>query len=142
MDGGLTWSYWDPDNFEGDGLPATQPPSGGVDFAAPGFAFKVNSIYYPEDQADGFGRYDARSWFYSYDKGASWHGPFTFHGFPWDGPVFGDAHRSWGEFATSRTDYIVLHRVCWVGIFYPPFPFSPDAGTARRCTPVTNRAER
>lgn len=106
LDGGLTWKHWDPPNFEGDGGKTTPPPASGVDFSAPGFAFKMNSNYFPEQAKDGNPWYDGKSWFYSTDKGATWHGPFSFPGL-WESPALNDVHDT---YATSRSDYVVLNR--------------------------------
>jgi len=103
-DGGLSWTHYDPPNFEGDGGVVTPPPAEGVDFSAPGFAFKMNTRAFPEDQKNGV--YVGKSAFYSLHKGATWKGPFAFPGL-WESPQLNDVN---GDTATSRTDYIVLDR--------------------------------
>jgi len=103
-DGGLSWTHWDPANFEGDRGEVPPPPAQGVDFGQPGFAFKVNTRAFPENARNGV--YVGKNWFYSPDKGASWKGPFAFPGL-WESPEFNDVHDS---YATSRTDYLVLDR--------------------------------
>jgi hypothetical protein len=76
-DGGETWQMEDPDNFMGDGgsvRTLDQP----IQFAHPNFALRCNGLYY----------------YFSYDRGKTWQGPFKF-------PNFGQNK------ITSRTDYIV-----------------------------------
>jgi len=103
-DGGLAWTHCDPPNFEGDGGEVSPPPAGGVNFSAPGFAFKVNTRAFPEGVKDGV--YQGKSWLHSEDRGASWKGPFSSPGL-WESPELNDVH---DPYATSRTDYLVLDR--------------------------------
>jgi hypothetical protein len=77
LDGGITWSIEDPQNYVGDGR---QPEAleEKINFSHPDFAMRCGGNYY----------------FFSYDRGKTWHGP---HEFP-------DFDR---EKLTSRTDYII-----------------------------------
>jgi hypothetical protein len=81
LDGGRTWSIEDPENFVGDGLGAVEPP-GGIDFADPDFAMRVNR----------------REFFVSFDRGRRWRGPYRL-------PPF-----EVGMKLTARTDYLVNGR--------------------------------
>jgi hypothetical protein len=77
LDGGYTWTVEDPDNFVGDGK---RPVSLNrrIDFTHPDFALRV---------ADA-------EFYYSYDRGKTWNGPYTFQSED-------------GTELTSRTDYLV-----------------------------------
>jgi hypothetical protein len=87
LDGGLTWTMEDPNNFVGDG--GTPVPSpGGIDFAHPDFAWRTVS-YTSEGQ-----------FFFSYDRGYSWQGPYTC------GDLMSHPELS-GLENSSRTDYVV-----------------------------------
>ncbi len=79
LNGGTTWSLEDPENFVGDGgkVKKLRQP---IDFNHPDFAFRSNGSNY----------------FYSYDRGKSWNGPFEF-------PPLVDSK------LTSRTDYLILN---------------------------------
>jgi len=94
LDGGLTWKMEDPEGYVGDGGEVREPP-GGVDFSAPGFAFRV--------AASGYLAWKPHrgAWFHSEDRGRTWSGPFGF-GDLMDLPELAPL-----EF-TSRTDYVVL----------------------------------
>lgn len=77
LDGGETWSVEDPDNFVEDGeqpVPLLIP----VNFTHPDFAMRINRTEF----------------YYSYDRGKTWNGPFIF-------PAED------GQELTSRTDYLV-----------------------------------
>jgi hypothetical protein len=75
LDGGVTWTI---ESFELPGGSA-QPPPGGIDFTHPDFALRVRDDVF----------------FYSYDRGLRWRGPFAFPDFEVGGEL------------TARTDYIV-----------------------------------
>ncbi len=93
-DGGLAWTKVDPEGFVGDGADPTAL-SGPIDFSAPGFAMRVVGTGY-HGAADPRGRF-----FYSVDRGRTWHGPHPFAGLT--------EHQALGEFElTPRTDYVVL----------------------------------
>ncbi|MHC4647655.1 MAG: PKD domain-containing protein, partial [Planctomycetota bacterium] len=81
-DGGMTWTMFDPPNYAGDG-DAPVPSPGGIDFAHPDFAMRV--------VGDVF--------WVSYDRCASWEGPYEMGNF---GQPDAD---SWQR--TSHTDYVV-----------------------------------
>jgi hypothetical protein len=87
LDGGLTWSFEDPDNFVGDGGTAVPSP-GGINFAHPDFALRT------------FGSTSKGQFFFSYDRGHSWQGPYTC------GNLMSHPELS-GLENSSRTDYIV-----------------------------------
>lgn len=98
-DGGQSWTVKDPKNYVGDfgDMPELKPLATPVNFKHPGFAMRVVGASY-------HGAEDARGhFFFSYDKGDSWQGPFGF------GDLF-----QWNELSnigmdelTPRTDYIV-----------------------------------
>lgn len=76
LDGGTTWAIEEhPELQSGEGTPC----AGGIDFRNPGFALRVR---------DGV-------FYYSYDRGRSWKGPFSFPDF------------KLGNKLTARTDYLV-----------------------------------
>jgi len=78
LDGGVTWSLEDPENFVGDGGKSkklTKP----LDFTHPDFALRCNQDFI----------------YFSYDRGHSWNGPYIF-------PKLVDSKM------TSRTDYVIL----------------------------------
>ncbi len=79
LDGGRTWSVEDPDHFIRDGG-RPQALRRGIDFRHPHLAVRC--------EHDAF--------FYSYDRGKTWHGPYPFNGL-----------ENMGEL-TSRTDYLPL----------------------------------
>ena len=93
-DGGKTWNMFDPENYVGDGrakIELTEP----INFMHEGFALRVSGDTY-HGNIDQQGRF-----FYSYDKGATWNGPFNL------GNV-ADLTRFQGYILTPRTDYLVL----------------------------------
>lgn len=100
LDGGASWSVFDPKNFLDDdnekwlpvGKKRLETP---LVFSDPGFAMRVFATGYHgnEDPEAGF--------YYSYDRGATWEGPW----------FLGDIHRHpelKGMELNPRTDYIVL----------------------------------
>ncbi|MBE0654664.1 MAG: exo-alpha-sialidase [Bacteroidales bacterium] len=98
-DGGQTWTTWDPENYVGDfgDLPELKNLVEPIHFENEGFAMRIVGIAY-------HGCEDPRAhFFYSYDKGASWKGPFG----------FGDLvnHPELKKYGlnelTPRTDYLV-----------------------------------
>ncbi|MBD3386185.1 hypothetical protein GF407_14845 [candidate division KSB1 bacterium] len=78
LDGGQTWSIEDPDNFATDGGKAL-PLKESIDYSHPDLAI----------------RHERDRFYYSYNRGKTWQGPFTFTGL------------DMGEL-TSRTDYDVV----------------------------------
>lgn len=77
FDGGENWNVEDPDNFVGDGklpVPLQEP----INFTHPDFAMRINRTEF----------------YYSYDRGKTWNGPFIF-------PAED------GQELTSRTDYLI-----------------------------------
>ncbi len=101
-DGGKNWVTSDPDNFVGDfgDQPVLKPVSTPVNFKHPQFAMRVVGASY-------HGAEDGRAhFFYTYDKGQTWQGPFSF------GDLF-----QWKELSdigldelSPRTDYIVTNK--------------------------------
>jgi hypothetical protein len=91
-DGGETWAMEDPANFAGDGK-AVSEPTGDINFAHPDFAMSVKSKILRGMSGVG------ESFWYSYDRGRSWHGPYNF------GNLMGHPELAGMEF-TARTDYI------------------------------------
>jgi len=78
INGGVTWTVEDPENFVGDGGEAVAC-GGDINFAHPDFAMRVGRAEF----------------FVSYDRGKSWRGPYKL-------PDLGIKQQ-----LTSRTDYIV-----------------------------------
>lgn len=108
-DGGESWEMFDPDNFLDDEnvkwLPQGKKKlTSPIDFKHGGFAMRVFGTGYHgnDDPAGGF--------YYSYDRGATWNGPY----------YLGDinSHEALRDKAlTPRTDYLVLgKRECIVFI--------------------------
>lgn len=108
-DGGESWTMFDPENFLDDeniqwlpeGKKKLETP---VEFTNPGFALRVFATGYHgnNDPEGGF--------YYSYDRGATWQGPWFLGDIPHQ-PAFE------GMTLTPRTDYIVLgKRECVVFI--------------------------
>ncbi|MCO5240925.1 MAG: glycoside hydrolase [Chitinophagaceae bacterium] len=98
-DGGKTWTAADPDNYAGDfgERPDVKMIDTPINYKQPGFAMRVVGEAY-HGATDGRGHF-----FYSYDAGKTWNGPYGF------GDVLG-----WPEITaagfdelTPRTDYIV-----------------------------------
>lgn len=98
-DGGRTWKMFDPEGFLDDenrqflGHGKTPLPRS-VDLQHPGFAFRVFATGYHgnDDPAGGF--------FYSLDRGQTWHGPHALTGLM-DHPEMVD------KLLSPRTDYLV-----------------------------------
>ena len=97
LDGGETWKLEKPKSLlpppgtkmanvptESGGKPATDCP-GGIDFAHPDFAMTIRMASHQKGPS---------RFYYSYDRGKSWSGPFKF-------PDFGEAGLA------ARTDYLV-----------------------------------
>lgn len=94
-DGGKTWNMYDPENYVGDGGEKTDLKEP-INFMNEGFAMRVFSSTY-------HGNTDPRGgFFYSYDKGETWNGPYNL------GSI-ADHKRFEGYILTPRTDYIVLN---------------------------------
>lgn len=94
-DGGKTWNMFDPDNYVGDG-DRKQQLTHSINFLHDGFAMRVFGTGYhgTDDPEAGF--------FYSYDRGVTWQGPF-----PLDNVH--NHKRFEGRVLTPRTDYLVLN---------------------------------
>lgn len=99
-DGGISWEAWDPENYVGDFgkepefLTLNEP----INFRKEKFAMRVVGTAY-------HGAEDPRGhFFYSYDAGQSWKGPFGFGDFQ----HHEELTRYWDELElTPRTDYLV-----------------------------------
>jgi hypothetical protein len=90
LDGGETWKMVETDGYVADGQepePLTEP----IDFTAPGFALRVKMR--GGEKPPGF--------YYSYDRGTTWRGPFLFRGLD-AMPELADL-----PMRTPRTDYLV-----------------------------------
>ncbi|QDU80942.1 BNR/Asp-box repeat protein [Polystyrenella longa] len=98
-DGGETWEMIDPENFLDDEnklflgkgkTKLTEP----IDFTHPGFALRIFATGYHgnDDPTGGF--------FYSYDKGRTWNGPYEFTGLVEHSELKGNQ-------LNPRTDYLV-----------------------------------
>lgn len=93
LDGGETWQMESPSNFVGTGG-TLAPVPGKIDFSAPGFAMRViGDAYHGTAEPRG-------GFYYSYNRGKSWRGPFEFGGLSRLPQI---AHAS----MTPRTDYLV-----------------------------------
>jgi len=101
-DMGLTWTAYDPDGYVGDfgDTPERKTLTNAIDFSHPQFAMRVVGTAY-------HGARDERAhYFYSYDAGKTWNGPYAFGA---------NDIRNWPELTTTlgdvvltpRTDYIV-----------------------------------
>jgi len=109
LDGGESWTAFDPANFLDDDNIKWRPAGkmrlrDPLDFTHDGFAMRVFATgYHGNDDPEG-------GFYYSYDRGATWEGPW----------YLGDLHRSRrfeGMALTPRTDYIVQgKRECLVFI--------------------------
>ena len=90
-DGGETWTAWKPDRYAGQDRTVQDPP-GNLDFTQDGFLMRI----------EGFGYHGNRGcqWFYSENKGMTWHGPFGF------GDLMLHPELKGKEF-TGRTAYII-----------------------------------
>lgn len=98
-DGGRTWTMFDPEGyldddnqkFTGGGKsPLPQP----LDFSDPGFALRIFATgYHGNDDPEG-------GFFYSLDRGRTWHGPHALTG-------LADHPEMHGKVLTPRTDYLV-----------------------------------
>ena len=99
LDGGQTWKMFDPDGyldddnwrFEGRNKSSLKQP---IDFLQSGFALRVFGNGY-HGNADPKGRF-----FYSFNRGKHWRGPFTFSGLK-------NHPELQGKILTPRTDYLI-----------------------------------
>lgn len=94
-DGGATWITWKPEHYQGDiGCLADDavPPDQPVRLDATGLVIRVEGHGYHANQG--------RHWFYSLNKGLSWHGPFCFAGLKQPEEVAGRQF-------TARTAYLI-----------------------------------
>jgi hypothetical protein len=100
-DGGETWQTMDPENYVGDfgDEPEIKPLEKPINFAHNGFAMRVVGDAY-------HGAEDPRShFFFSYDKGVSWNGPFSFGNLL----EFPEVKKyNLRKDLTPRTDYLVM----------------------------------
>lgn len=102
VDGGLSWKMFDPtgflddenEQFLGGGKTVLGQP---IDFSHPDFALRIFGRGYHgnRDPEGGF--------FYSYDRGASWNGPYAVNGLT-------NHPEMTGKILSGRTDYIVQGR--------------------------------
>jgi len=99
-DGGETWKVYDPDNFVGDfnDKPRLKSLKKPINFKRSGFLMRVVGTGY-------HGARDGRShFFYSYDAGKTWRGPYGFG----DLLKIPELKESGLDELTPRTDYVVL----------------------------------
>lgn len=99
LDGGRTWTMFDPQGFLDDDHPQFQGAQKlaldqPIDFSRTGLAIRIFSDGYHgnADPAGGF--------FYSLDRGAKWHGPHAFQG-------LANHPEMQGKHISARTDYLV-----------------------------------
>jgi hypothetical protein len=102
-DMGQTWTAWDPDGYVGDfgDTPESQTLTSPLDFSHPQFVMRVVGIGYLASQ-------DRKAhFFYSYDLGKTWNGPYAFG--TTDIRQWPELTAAYGNNAelTPRTDYIV-----------------------------------
>jgi hypothetical protein len=123
LDGGETWEAYDPENYLDDGH--VRYRGGGaakvalkeaVDFADSRFAMRIF--------ADGYhGSKDPRGgFFYSYDRGKTWKGPFKLNG-------LGEVEGIKGQIITARTEYLVQgkrHGLIFITVKYGKKKQSPQ----------------
>ena len=92
LDGGETWSVWQPADYAGKPNTAVaRPVDQDLDFTADGFVMRVEGA--------GYHGNEAARWFASLDRGDSWAGPFSF------GRLLEHPELVGKEF-TSRTSYV------------------------------------
>ena len=100
LDGGKTWRMFDPSGFLDDENPRFY--GGGktvleqsMDFSQPDFALRIFAQgYHGNEDPDG-------GFYYSYDRGRTWQGPFALNGLA--------SHPEMkGKILSPRTDYLVL----------------------------------
>ena len=74
LDGGETWKAFNPENYVGDfgSKPELKTPEGPIDFNSPSFVMRIVGTAY-DVASDPRGHF-----FYSYNDGISWKGPFSF----------------------------------------------------------------
>ena len=90
-DAGETWNPWQPMNYAGcSGLEITR--SVALDFTAPGLVLRV--------EGNGYHGNAGARWFCSWDRAATWHGPYPFAGLL-------DCPELAGMEFTGRTAYLV-----------------------------------
>ena len=96
-DGGKTWETFTPENFADENLEA-MPLREKINFRARGFVMRVSGMGYHGNNIK------EPNFYYSYDKGSTWRGPFLFNGIDNMEQLRGMT------FITPRTDYIVTGR--------------------------------
>lgn len=98
-DGGNTWTMFDPPGFLDDEHPTylgngKTPLRTPLDFSHPGFTLRFFATgYHGNDDPEG-------GFFYSYDRGDSWHGPHSLH-------ALTDHPELKGKIFSQRTDYLI-----------------------------------
>lgn len=94
QDGGVTWKAFDPEGFVGDSLYTLQEISEPINFSDENLAFlQVGIGYHGSNVPEG-------GFFYSYDRGETWNGPFKFEG-------LSHAEELDGLEITNRTNYLI-----------------------------------
>lgn len=112
-DGGHTWTSFDPENYVGDGGNLVYSP-GNINFGHPDFVMRVAATGY-HGTSDAAGRF-----FYSYDRGQTWNGPYRFNGLT-------DGGNLDNKMITARTDYRVTGPNS-AQIFMTARPSKPSSG--------------
>ena len=112
-DGGHTWTDYDPDNYVGDGG-SPEPSPGNINFGHDGFVMRIAATGY-HGTSDSKGRF-----FYSYDRGQTWNGPYRFTGLT-------DGGNLDNKMITARTDYRVTGPNS-AQIFMTARPSKPGSG--------------
>jgi hypothetical protein len=92
-DGGKTWESFSPEIIADEDIAPSELTSR-INFKHPNFALRVRGVGYHGNSIS------APCFYYSYDKGETWRGPFAFKGLD-------DMHQVQGMKMTPRTDYQV-----------------------------------
>jgi hypothetical protein len=93
-DGGRTWKSFSPEIIADENTTPSEL-NAGINFKHPNFAFRVRGVGYHGNSIT------APCFYYSYDKGKTWRGPFAFKGLD-------DMEQIEGMIMTPRTDYQVI----------------------------------
>ncbi len=92
-DGGKTWKSFSPEILADENITPVELTSG-IDFEHPNFAFRVRGVGYHGNSIS------KACFYYSYNRGKTWKGPYVFKGLD-------DMQQVQGMKMTPRTDYLV-----------------------------------
>ena len=96
-DGGFSWHAFKPKGFVGDSSLVLKDLKEPLNFMDENFALRIVGVTYHGSKVPEGG------FFYSYDRGNSWEGPFAFKG-------FSDAEELGNMEITGRTEYLVVSK--------------------------------